>query len=671
MEMLSRVTPARRSVMVALLTATSSLCIGLAARAEVIRFEVENKAPAFEGRIFGEVGAYELVKARAYGEVDPKDHRNAVIADIDLASKNDRGRVEYSTEVQILRPVDPSRGNHRLFYEVLNRGNKLSVRDFNDASSGNNVATRDMASNGFLFDRGYTVVWAGWQSGKNVAEGNGRMMAKIPEAHGPNGEPITGRVIMSAIFNNANSNKIELLFAPADMRATDAKVLVRNSSTTASIELPRDAWSFVNEKNVEIKRDDPFVAKYDAGAQYDVIYTAKDPDVSGLGFAITRDVVSFLRHDGSDNNPLKGQVRYALAQGTSQSGRMLKGFIHGGFNEDEAGRMVFEGINPHISGAHGIALNERFGDANATGRAYERHANAKIEFPFTYAVRTDPQTGRTDGIFARCLQSRTCPKVIHTDSGNEAWGKAASLITTDGAGRDIELPGNVRVYYIASTQHDPAQKAERGYCQQQTNPNRWQPILRALWVGLDGWATARIEPPASAYPRVGDGTLSPVLPQSLLGFPEIPGVTYNGTINKIGVPDKSALPYTYSKEKYYDVLAPRTDADGNDLGGIRTVDVAVPRGTYTGWGLRRAGFAENEECQLNGQFIPFAATREERVAKGDPRPSVEERYPSAGAYIRKVSAEAEELVDRRYLLSDDAEAVIAVAAKRAMNGMRD
>jgi len=670
--MLKSFTPAgRRSAIVALATTTSALCAGLPARAEIVRFEVENTTPAFEGRSFGEVGAYELVTARAYGELDPQERRNAVIADIALAPRNDRGKVEYSTEVQILRPVDPQGGNQRLLFEVLNRGNKLILKDLNDASPGNDAAAKDAAGNGFLFERGYTVVWAGWQSGKNVSEGNGRMMARIPEAKGPNGEPITGQVIMSAIFNNTDKDKIELLFAPADPGADDAKVLVHNRSTEEPVELPRDAWTFVDDKTVQIKRDHPFLAKYDAGAQYDVIYTAKDPDVSGVGFAITRDVVSFLRNETSDSNPLKDRVRYALAQGTSQSGRMLKGFIYDGFNEDEAGRMVFEGVNANISGAHGMALNERFGDANATGRAYERHANAKFEFPFTYAVRTDPLTGKTDGIFARCLESKTCPKVSHTDSGNEAWGKAASLVTTDGEGRDIDLPENVRVYYVASSQHDPARKADRSYCQQQTNPNRWQPVLRALLVGLDGWATARMEPPVSAYPRMSDGTLAPVLPQRLLGFPEVPGVTYNGMINRIGVPDKTTLPYAYVEGKEYEVLAPRTDADGNDLGGIRTVDVAVPRGTYTGWALRRAGFAENEECQLNGQFIPFAATREERLAKGDPRSSIEERYPNAGVYVRAVAAAAEDLVDRRYLLPEDAEAAIAAAAKRAMNGMKD
>ena len=661
--------PSGRSVAAALLCSTSALCAGSAAIAEIVRLDVIETVPAFGGKSFGEVGAYELIKARAHGEVDPADPQNAVIADIELAPRNERGMVEYSTEVEILRPADPLRGNDRLFFEVLNRGNKGIVSRFNDAPGGNDMSAPDAAGDGFLFERGYTLAWAGWQNNKNVEEGEGRMMAEVPEARSETGEPITGEVIMERIFNNDEDTEIPLLFSVADMEAEDARVLVRNSSAGDRVALPADAWSFVDERTVEIDRSHQALADYDAGAAYEVIYTARDPDVSGLGFAMTRDVVAFLKHDRSEQNPLRETIHYALAHGNSQSGRMLKGFLYDGFNEDESGRVVFEGVNVNISGAHAIALNERFGDANATGRAYERHANAKIEFPFTYDVREDPLTGQSDGIFANCRESETCPKVFHTDSANEAWGKAASLVTTDGMGRDIELPEDVRVYYFASTQHGADDEPERTYCQQLTNPNPWEPHLRALFVALDGWATAGMEPPASTYPRVSDGTLAPPMPQNVLGFPEIPGVTYNGTINRIGVPDKSELPYSYLEGQEYVVLAPRTDADGNDLAGIRSLDVAVPRATYTGWALRRAGFAENEECQLNGQYIPFAGTREERMSTGDPRPSIEERYSNGGAYVRAVAAAAEQLVDARYLLPQDAEAAIGEAAERAVSGL--
>ncbi|MBB3949924.1 alpha/beta hydrolase domain-containing protein [Aureimonas jatrophae] len=654
-------------------TLTGSLLLGAAmlagpAEARIVRFEILETVPAFGGRSFGDVGSYELVRARAIGELDPKHPRNAVIADLDLAPTEGDGMVGYSTEVEILRPADPAKGNHRLFFEVLNRGNKLAPGNYNDAPSGNDMRKPEAAGNGFLMERGYTIAWAGWQSGKNVADGNGRMKAALPEARETGGVVIAAPVIMSQIFNKTEGGDIPLLFDVRDPEASDTRVLVHNHAGETPMEVPREAWSFAGPRTLRIDRRHASLARFDAGAQYDVVYTAVNPDVSGIGFAATRDVASFLRNDGTASNPVAGTIRYALSHGTSQSGRMLKGFLRLGFNEDEDGRIVFEGVNPNVSGAHAIALNERFGDANATGRAYERFANAAIEFPFTYGTLTDAETGATDGILKVCSANDTCPKVFHTDGGNEAWGKAAMLVTTDGRGHDIELPEDVRYYYYASVEHDPKTTIDRGYCQQQTNPNRWQPLARALLVDLDLWSTAGVAPPDSAYARVADGTLAPTLPREAIGFPAIPGVSYNGTINRIGVQDRTQLPYTYREGTGYTVLAPRTDRDGNDLAGIRSVDIAVPLGTHTGWGLRREGFAAGEECQLNGQFIPFAATRSEKEASGDPRLSIEERYASPGAYVRAVAEAAEDLVDRRFLLPEDADGQVAAAAQRIGGG---
>jgi Alpha/beta hydrolase domain len=253
--------------------------------------------------------------------------------------------------------------------------------------------------------------------------------------------------------------------------------------------------------------------------------------VLGLGFAATRDVVSYLRHSSAQDNPLYGGIQFAITHGESESGRYLKGFTYWGFNEDEDGRIVFEGILPKISGAHAIASNDRFGDANATGRSYQRHLSAKQEFPFTYEVRFDPVSGLTDGIFVRCQATNTCPKVMHTDSGNEPYLKPTALVTTDGLGHDIALPNSVRVYMIGSTQHAPQANvttAPSGVCQQPGNPNQHSPIVRALIVALDRWATQGVDPPASRYARVSDGTLVASLPQALQGFPVIPGVVYTG-----------------------------------------------------------------------------------------------------------------------------------------------
>lgn len=660
---------ARKQVLSSLSLAACVSAVGAAfpAGAEIVRFEVGDIIPAHGGQDFGEVGPYEVVRGTAYGELDPSLQGNAVIADIELAPKNAEGKVEYSTEVEILRPVEPENGNRRMFFEVLNRGNKLSPEVFNGSEDGNDLAAAESAGTGYLLRKGYSVVWAGWQSSKNISSGNNRMMASVPEPVNPDGTPVTGRTNMPHIFNDTDSETISLLYDVADMEAEDSKLLIYNKSGVDPVEVPRDAWSFVDERTARIDRQHPFLQNYDAGAQYNVVYTAKNPDVSGVGLAIVRDLASFLQHDGSDQNPLAGMIDTALGYGSSQSARMLKEFLYAGFNQDEDGEQVFDGLHLNISGAHTMALNERFGDANLTGRAYERYALAAFWFPFTYGIQNDPLTDLQDGLLASCLESATCPKITHTDSGNEAWGKAASLVTTDGAGNDIELPDNVRVYYMAGTQHGPASlPLTTGYCQQLRNPNDWNPINRAIFEALDQWATTGKEPPASSYPRVSDGTLAPSTSQDVVGFPKIPGVTYTGQINVIGIPDKSDYPYTYGTERYV-VLAPRTDADGNDVAGVRTVEILAPTGTYTGWGLRKTGFAANEECQLHGQYIPFAVTKADRIASGDPRLSLEERYESEEAHTRAAQNAASGLVAAGFLLSEDVDNAVA----RAISGWKE
>jgi hypothetical protein len=636
----------------------SSLADARITRLEVVR----TKSPTFEGRSFGDVGTYEKIIARAYGEVDPQDAHNSVITDIALAPQNERGMVEYSTDVHILKPVDMSKGNGKIFYDVVNRGNKIALGSFNDAPSSNDPTTAAHAGSGLLMRLGYTVVWSGWESSDII--GTAGMTASLPVARNPDGSSIVGQTIFEQIFDNTTGIQFPLVYRAATLDQTQATMTVRNASEgplATRVTVPTSVWSYVNNRTVQINRSDPFLVSYDAGAAYELIYPAEDPIVLGLGYGATRDIVSFLRHDASAENPLHSAIWYALAHGSSQSGRYLKGFTHLGFNQDEAGRMVFEGINPHISGAHAIAANDRFGDNNATGRKYQRHTIAKMEFPFTYEVRTDPVSGLTDGIFARCELTGTCPKVIHTDSANEAYLKPLALVTTDGLGNDIELPADVRVFLIGSTQHGPAAVPSFGICQQLSNPNDYRPYLRALFVALDAWATEGVRPPRSRYPKVSDGTLVPTLPQSTLGFPVIPGVNYTGWINPVAVLDKTSLPYTPIPGKDYVVLAPRTDADGNDLAGVRTVEVQAPLATYTGWALRRAGFAEGEDCGLQGQYIPFATTRAERLEAGDPRLSIEERYRTHAQYVRRVERAAKRLVKQRLLLEEDAERLIQEA----------
>ena len=319
---------------------------------------------------------------------------------------------------------------------------------------------------------GYTMVFSGWEDEGLVAPGNNRALARLPIAKNPDGSSIVDHTIIEQIFDNTdlNVNTFGLAYAAATLDKSLARMLVRNHSRfvggplVARVEVPEDVWSYVNERTVRINRAHPFLASYDAGAAFEFVYPARDPQILGLGLAATRNVVSFLRHDTSAQNPLRGGIHYAIAHGPSQSGRYLKGFTYWGFNEDESGRKVFEGIMPKISGAHAIESNERFGDTNATGRSYQRHLTHKMEFPFTYEVRFDPLSGRTDGNFRRCELTNTCPYVMHVDGANEVYLKAMSLVTTDGFGKDIKLPENVRVYLISSTQHGPsAQASPTGY----------------------------------------------------------------------------------------------------------------------------------------------------------------------------------------------------------------
>ena len=640
-----------------------------AADARIIRLEILSvQSPTFGGLAFGSVGTYEKIFARAYGEVDPSDRRNSLITDIDLAPRNSSGMVEYSADVHIIKPVDLSKGNQRIFYDVVNRGNK-GHGAFNEVG-GNNPTTAADAGTGLLMRRGYTLVFSGWEDEGLVPAGNNRALARLPIARNPDGSSVVEHTITEVIFDNANGTDLELTYRAANLDQSQAKMLVHNHThfiggpLVDRVEVPASVWSYVDDTTVRINREDPFLAPYDQGAAYEFIYPAKDPQILGLGLAATRDVVSFLRHDTSAENPLRGAIQYVIAHGSSQSGRYLKGFTYWGFNEDETGRTVFEGIQPKISGAHAIASNDRFGDTNATGRSYQRHLSAKQEFPFTYEVRFDPISGLTDGIFARCQVTDTCPKVMHTDSANEAYLKPTALVTTDGLGNDIRLPDNVRVFMVAGTQHGPSSAPQTtATCQQLSNPNPHNPIVRALYMALDDWATRGIRPPASRYPRVSDGTLVPSLPQSVQGFPVIPGVNYTGWYNPVDLLDKSTLPNMPIPGKSYTVLVPKTDVDGNDIAGVRHPNIEVPIATYTGWALRRAPFAEGEDCALTGQYIPFAATKAERLADGDPRLSLEERYRNHGHYVSRVARAADRLVRQRLLLDEDSVDIITAAAE--------
>jgi hypothetical protein len=349
--------------------------------------------------------------------------------------------------------------------------------------------------------------------------------------------------------------------------------------------------------------------------------------------------------------------------GRSQSGRFAKDFVYQGFNQDEAKRIVFDGSIELTSGGRLTNVNGEFSLPGRFSTALVGHFTPGDQFPFTYETLTDPVSGRTDGLLARCRAQNACPKIMHWDSGTEPWGARASLVRTDPLGKtDVPIPDNVRLYYFAGTQHVPAvRSADAAICQNPTNPNPYKEAARALLVAMNEWVTSGKPPPASRYPSLADRTLVRPLPQREFGFPEIPRVRYTGEVNHLFINDETVLPPRHVAGKQYAVLVPKVDRDGNEVAGVRSVTLQVPLGTYTGWNLRNKGFMEDRSCYLQGSFIPFARWKGDRG--NDPRATLEERYGSKANYERLVAAAAQRLQQERFLLAEDAQRLVREAGE--------
>jgi Alpha/beta hydrolase domain len=635
----------RATALVAAIIVWASPCA-----AKVVKFKiVQVESPAFEGRTFGAVGTYDRILASATIAVAPDNPHNTIIVDIDRAPRNAQGEVEAVADVEILRPTVAANGNRRLFYEVLNRGSKLGFALFNDIPAvTNDLVKATDAGNGFLMNRGYTVVWSGWQG--DIVPGGGRMTFSPPVVSG-----ITGLAREDFIFDhNDNPASATLTYPTADLEPAHLRISVRQREADARSTPAGLGVKFESPSKISISRP----AGFDAGAIYEFIYTAKDPKVMGLGFAATRDIVSFLRNETADAagtaNPLGGQIDRAIGFGLSQSGRYLHDYLYLGFNADEGGRIVFDGLMPHISGAKKTFTNYRF---SQPGRSPYEHADMLYpgaDFPFTYPVITDTLTGKNDGFLARCLAEANCPKIVKTDSELEFYQQRASLVVTDTQGNALAMPENVRLFLLSNLQHYALAKAKSEMartCAYPTNPLNAGPSVRALLVALDAWISNGTLPPDSRYPSRADATLVP--PSSdRVGFPHVPGLGYPAQIAQPTVLRSDDMPP--SKGAAYPVFVPKTDADGRDLAGVRLPTLEAPAATHTGWNLRKPGFGEGELCDNNGTMIPFAASREERQQNADPRLSLAERYPNDGDRAAAIVKAARQLVRDRLLLEEDA-----------------
>jgi hypothetical protein len=647
------------------------------AEARITKIEITKvEKPTFEGTSFGAVGQYEKLIGRAYGEVDPKDKRNAVIVDINSAPKNARGMVEYNTDVIILKPVDMTKANHRMWYEVNNRGNMPAYELMTEGEvDSNNPSKAAEAGNGFLMRQGYTILEVGWDD--SAGQGEGKLTIRVPVAKNPDGSSIVGPSLDEFVVDDTKTMRGRLTYAAASVDKAKATLTVRTRYEDAPVVVPADKWQYTDEKGVAIELV-PKGTAFEQGKLYEFAYQAKDPKVAGLGFAALRDVGAFLRgaqkDDAGNANPLAGNIQYVYTACQSQPCRTMHDFLWLGFNEDESGKKVVDGMQNWIGGATGIFVNFRFGQAGRTHRQHIARWFPEFQGPFTNQVMLDPITGKSDGRLARCTATNTCPKIFETNSANEYWSKNMSVALVDTKGKDLtNEPANVRSYFIASLHHAGAFPTRgKGICQQVRNPLTPSAVLRALLVDMDEWVSKGVEPPASRVPHAGDGTLVSPLPQEKQGFPKIQGVTYNGRMHTGDLfdygPDfdKGIISNWPPKLKGtpYPALVPKTDADGNDMAGIRMPDVAVPTATYTGWALRAN--SDGDGCDAAGQMIPFAKTKAEREMNNDPRLSIEERYSSHADYVSKITAAATNLKNARLMLDEDVQAFVKKADASAV-----
>jgi Alpha/beta hydrolase domain len=653
----------------------ATLAAPILAQARITRIEITRiESPTFEGASFGAVGQYEKLVGRAYGELDPSNARNAIIVDLGLAPRNAAGMVEYSTDFYMLRPVDPANANHRVLYEVNNRGDKILVRYFNDVALANDPTTEAAAGNGFLMRQGYTLVWSGWDF--TAPTGNNRLRITVPVAKNADGSSIVGPSLEEFAVDNSTTATGSLTYAAASLDKSLAGLTVRVHGSDPPTEIPASGWDYVDSTGRAIRLL-PVGTLFQQSRIYAFTYPAKDPVVAGIGFAATRDVLSYVRQGGSP----AGDVQAIYTWGLSQSARYLRDFVRLGFNQDEQGERTIDGVLNSGGGTAGGFFNHRFAQpGRAGGGEGPAHAGRwypSIVFPFADPVTFDPVTGKTDGFLRRCLSTNTCPKIFEVNSELEYWSKPGSLLTTDTLGNDLPDPADVRFFLIASLPHVPADisaPAAPGSCQQPRNPLAPNPVLRALLVDMDEWVSAGIAPPASRVPRRADGTLVPGLPQAGVGFPNIPGVKYNGVPAFADRWDwgptfdegfLTILPPLFLGSPYPRYV-PKTDADGNDIAGVRLPEVTVPVATYSGWNLRTPPFGGDDLCTTAGQMIAFAQTKTERLASGDPRLSIEERYRNHGKYVSAVAHAANGLHKDRLLLDEDVQRYVDAAAESAI-----
>lgn len=662
----------------------SSLCIAASAvNARVVKITIDSTTPVASGAQFGSVGAYELIRGTAYGELDPTDRHNVIITDVTLAPKNAGGKVEYKAQFAIHKPVDMSKASGVMVYNVPNRGNIAIPYTAGDDS--------------FLWRRGDVVLNSAWQGDQPIASvSSSQLGIDVPIAKGATGMVVDRFIAVAKQSNGQNQTTVSLTGPGRDLASTntaDSKLITATKESPAGVKsdvvtIASSDFAYADCRTVPFPGT-PDATRlcvkggFDSTLLYELVRPAKDPFILGVGNAAMRDVISFFRYKDKDDsgtaNPILSGSKTVIGFGNSQSGRFQKHMLNNGFNEDEAGRIVWDGMNPNIAGMMG-SFNIRFMQPGDIAELYFPGADG----PLWWEDYTDTVRGRAKwGLLTRCRVSSTCPLIMETYGGPEAWYSRGTVGIAGTKGtEDLPLPANVRRYYHAGTTHGGGAggfnlgTASTNPDVFAANPNPQREINRALYVAMVEWVRNGRMPPDSRYPRVGDGTLVPAT-SAAMGWPNIPnapkpdgvmnpvldydygsGFNYNdgsGVITNVPPPIKQVIP----------TLAPKVDADGNEIAGIKSLLARLPLGTYTAWNPIASGPLKGREASLAAGYIPFAKTKAERTASGDPRLSIEERYSSLWLYYLYAVNQANIMVQERFLLPDDA----AVLVNQLLNNM--
>ncbi len=631
----------------------------VAVEAETVNIEITSREPFAEGAAFGSVGAYERITGVARGEVDPGDPRNAVIVNLDKAPRNARGKVDYDSEIFILRPIDASKSNGALLYDVNNRGMKViagmvmraTPRGPNPLASFNDPRSAEDMGDGLLLQLGYTLVWSGWDPNASRVGHGMAMSAPIALDHGkPIEREIRDEFVMGPTPMPVQTSGFHLSFEAASLDNRTAKLTMRWRESAKGTPIPAERWRFTDSRTVVLL---PEGTKPAHGAIYELHYRARGSQVMGLGFAATRDLVSYLRH--APDSPTPGMQR-SLAMGVSQSARYLRGFLQQGFNRDEGNARVFDGMLMFIGGAGKVFLNEPFSQPSRTNAPYSDHFFPDFDFPYSMAQQESPFNGKVSGILHGDGYDPFCMEV---NTSSEYWQKGASLISTDPAGKaDLALPSGTRAYFLAGLPHGPLAFAQ-GDVAHPVNMLSPSYVLRALLLRLDAWVARGELPPASVIPRIDARTL---VRRADLQFPNVPDVRAPALPNAAQRISDWVEPRAASG-KQPQILVPQSDVDGQDLGGIRIPEVDVPLGTSLGWNEFKGNERAGQIPTLIGSFIPFARTRLEREASHDPRLSLEERYRDKDDYIARFRASVDKLVSEGLLRREDAEPYALTATR--------